>query len=103
MNTKKISRDEIRAALFKAASDYTYYTDYYAETKRKYQAQSADIVAMWYAGRKSFSEIAAASGLSVDAMARKYGIPYGTANNWRAGRKTPSYIRYMLLICENQI
>ena len=103
MNAKKMSMDEIRAALFKAASDYEDYTDYKAEMQRKYQATSNDIAAMWYDGRMSFSEIAAASGLSVDAMARKYGIPYGTANNWRAGRKTPSYIRYMLLICEDQI
>ena len=98
-----MTRNEIRAALFKAASVYTYYTDYKAEMERKYQAESEDIAEMWYAGRMSFSAIAAASGLSVDAMARKYSIPYGTANNWRAGRKTPSYIRYMLLICENQI
>ena len=97
------NRDEIRAALFKAASAYTDYTDYKSDMQRKYQATSIDIAEMWKAGRWSFSEIAAVSGLSVDAMARKYGIPYGTANNWRAGRKTPSYIRYMLLICEDQI
>ena len=103
MNTKKMSRDEIRAAVFKAASVYTYYTDHKAEMERKYQAESTDIADMWYAGRMSFSAIAATSGLSVDAIARKYGIPYGTANNWRAGRKTPSYIRYMLMICEDQI
>lgn len=97
------TRDEIRAAMFKAASDYSDYTLYKADMQRKYRATSHDIAEMWNVGRWSFSEIATASGLSVDAMARKYGIPYGTANNWRAGRKTPSYIRYMLLICEDQI
>lgn len=103
MNTKKMSRDEIRAALFKAASAYEDYTEYKADMQLKYSASLSDTIEMWYAGRWSFSEIAAVSGMSVDAMARKYGIPYGTANNWRAGRKTPSYIRYMLLICEDQI
>lgn len=95
--------DEIRAALFRAASSYSDYISYKADMLEKYSAQDDMIAEMWKAGKRTFSDIAADAGLSADAMARKYGIPYGTANNWRAGRKTPSYIRYMLLMCEDQI
>lgn len=97
------AQEEVRAALFKAASAYTDYTLYKADMIEKYSAPDDMIAEMWKAGKRTFSEIAADSGLSADALGRKYGVPYGTVNRWRSVKGPPTHILYMLQICEGLI
>lgn len=97
------TEDEIRAALFSAASAYTDYIAYKADMLEKYSAPADMIAEMWRAGKRTFSEIAADAGLSADALGRKYGVPYGTVNRWRSVKGPPTHILYMLQICESLI
>ena len=54
----------------------------------------------WSVNDMTVREIAAAAGLSLRALAARFGIPARTMEDWSAGRRTPPpYVLQMMIEC----